>query len=87
MIDTIGWVGSLLLAWCGLPQAYSSIKEGHSHGMAWGTIIMWLLGEICLVIYVVPKLDWPLILNYASNILIVSVILWYKVNPGGSHAS
>lgn len=85
MLDTVGWTGGFLLAMCGIPQALNSIEEGHSQGITWGMLIMWLLGELLLLAYVVPKLDWPLILNYCSNILIVSIILWYKVNPRGSH--
>jgi hypothetical protein len=27
-------------------------------------------------------MDWPLLFNYAANIVFISVILWYKVRPG-----
>jgi uncharacterized protein with PQ loop repeat len=82
LLSLVGWVGAILLAFCGLPQAVHSFRTKSSDGVTWGLISMWGLGEVFTIIYVFPKMDWPLLFNYAANIVFISVILWYKVRPG-----
>lgn len=81
MMETIGWVGGILLAFCGLPQAIQSYKTKNSDGLTWGLLSMWMLGEILTIAYVLPKMHLPLIFNYAANIVFLSIIIWYKLNP------
>ena len=80
-MDTIGWIGSILFAACGIPQALDSFKKGNSDGLTWAFLLMWLGGEILTLIYIIPKLDWPLIFNYTNNLLCLLIILWFKVKP------
>lgn len=80
-METIGWIGSILLAFCGLPQAIESYKTKSSAGLTWGFILMWFVGEILTVIYIIPKWHWPLIFNYTANIIFLSVILYFKIKP------
>lgn len=77
----LGWLGSVCLAICGVPQAWSSYKDKHSRGISWGFLLLWAFGEIFALAYVSDKLDFPLLMNYAVNILIVGVILYYKRYP------
>ena len=86
MIENIGWTGSMLLALCALPQAYKSVKEGHSRGVSGLFLIMWLLGEILMQIYVgyVHGYDMPLLVNYWINTLFVVIILKYKMKERNS---
>lgn len=79
--EIIGWLGSICLAICGIPQAISSIKDKHSHGISWGFVLLWAFGELFALTYVFEKLDAPLLLNYGINMLIVGIILYYKINP------
>lgn len=81
LLSLVGWIGSILLAFCGLPQAIHSWKMGSSSGITWGLISMWGLGEVFTMVYVFPKMDWPLLFNYMANIVFISVIMWYKVFP------
>lgn len=81
-METIGWIGSILLAFCGLPQAWESWKTKSSAGLTWGFLLMWGLGEIFTIIYIIPKWHWPLIFNYTANIIFISIILYYKIRPG-----
>lgn len=81
MMETIGWVGGILLAFCGIPQAMKSFRDKHSNGLAWGFILMWFFGEVLLMIYILPLGKWPLYLNYGANLILVSIILWFKVFP------
>jgi uncharacterized protein with PQ loop repeat len=81
IFEILGWLGSICLAICGLPQAWQSIKDKHSHGISWGFVLLWAFGEVFALAYVYDKLDLPLLLNYATNILILGVILYFKINP------
>jgi uncharacterized protein with PQ loop repeat len=81
IFEILGWLGSICLAICGIPQAWQSFKDKHSHGISWGFVLLWAFGEIFALAYVYDKLDLPLLLNYATNILILGVILFYKINP------
>ena len=80
-METIGWIGSILLAFCGLPQAIESYKTKCSDGLTWGFLFMWLSGEILTFLYVLPKLDLPLIFNYSANIIFLIIILYFKIFP------
>ena len=81
MMEYIGWIGSILLAFCGLPQAVESYKTKNSDGLTWGFLGMWGMGEIFTIIYILPKWHWPLIFNYTANIIFISIILYYKIKP------
>jgi len=78
-METIGWLGSILLAFCGLPQAIESYKTKSSEGLTWGFIAMWFIGEILTFIYILPKMDLPLLFNYTANIIFLSIIIYYKL--------
>lgn len=81
LFEICGWSGSLLLAFCGLPQAVQSWRTGSSAGVNWGLIWMWGVGEVLAMIYILPRMDLPLLFNYAANIVFLSVIAYYKVWP------
>ena len=76
IFEIMGWLGSICLAICGIPQAWQSFKDKHSHGISWGFVLLWAFGEIFALAYVYDKLDLPLLLNYSTNILILAVILY-----------
>jgi uncharacterized protein with PQ loop repeat len=80
-MEYIGWIGGILLAFCGLPQAIESYKLGHSRGLTWGFLIMWGVGELFTIVYVIPKWHWPLIFNYTANIIFIGIIVYYKIKP------
>lgn len=81
MIDFLGWVGSLAFAVCAIPQAIQSLKDGHTNGLNWGYLGLWTLGEVCMLIYILPKGDIPLLINYLGNGVCLSIMLWFKVYP------
>ena len=81
MLEAVGWIGGFLLATCGTPLAWDSVKNGHSAGISWTFLWMWFIGEILVLIYIFPQFLWPLIINYSFNIVLISIILWYKFNP------
>ncbi len=81
IFDIMGWLGSICLAICGIPQAWQSYKDKNSNGISWGFVILWTTGELLALAYVYDKLDLPLVMNYATNILILAIILYFKINP------
>lgn len=76
----LGTIGALCFAFSGLPQAYRSWKDGHSDGIAHGTIWLWLIGESMMLAYALHFYtnDFILTVNYTFNFLLVSVIFKYK---------
>lgn len=81
MIDYIGWMGAIMLSICGLPQAYKSYKQKHSHGISYLFLHLWLWGEVGQLIYVMYNLQYPIIFNCALNIILISVIIYHKYFP------
>jgi len=77
VLDAIGYVGGILLGLCAVPEVYRSYKTGQCH-VGHGFLWMWFLGEICLFAYVLPKADIPLIGNYLFNIVLISIMMFYK---------
>jgi len=81
IMETLGWLGSWLLALCAIPAAYKCWYDGHARGLSSTSLIMWFAGEVMTLLYVLPKQDFPLMLNYASNIALLLVIFYYKLWP------
>ena len=80
-IQTAGWIYSLAFALSGLPQMMKSIKEGHSRGVADGTMILWMLGEIGGLVYGIGLMQFPIIFNCLLNTIFVGIIVWYRIFP------
>lgn len=81
IFDVCGWLGAFCFAICAIPQAFKSYQDGNSHGISWGFLSLWLLGEVCMTIYVLPRFDKPLLVNYFGNFLCVIAILYFKLFP------
>jgi len=82
-IEICGFIGTIFLCLCGVPQARKSFKDKNSDGLTYGFVILWLLGEIFALIYVliVHKHDIPLLINYIFSAFTVSFISYYKFFP------
>lgn len=79
----IGWIGSLMLALCGLPQAIKSVREKHSDGLDLLFLILWTLGELFTIVAIAKDASNLLYLffNYGFNLFFLSIIWFYKVFP------
>lgn len=80
-MEVIGWIGSVAFTFCAVPQAYKSFVDGHSKGLSTYYLLLWLMGEIFTIIYVIPQGKLLLIVNYIGNLLVLLVILKYKFFP------
>jgi uncharacterized protein with PQ loop repeat len=80
----IGYVGSIMLALCGAPQAWDCIVTGQAN-ISTGTVALWAGGEILTIIYLVWSkiMTKPLAVNYGCNMLFLIIIMYYKIFPTG----
>lgn len=80
----IGWIGTILLALCGLPQVIRTYKTGQTHDLSWSFLFMWWVGELLTFIYVIynDHTQLPLLMNYGLNIILVFYLLFMKSNNG-----
>lgn len=82
IVESVGWLGTCLLAVCGLPQLVKSRREGHSHGISWLFILAWFFGEILLFVYILSEnKGFILLFNYLLNLFFAGGILYFKVFP------
>ena len=77
-MNIIGLIGGILLAFCGLPELIRTLKDGYCH-VGWGFLSIWISGEILTLIYGFQIHQFPLILNCGMNIIIISIMLFYKI--------
>lgn len=83
-MELIGWLGSIALALCAFPAAIKVYQEKHAYYLSGASIALWYVGEWLTFIYLLggtKSLSWPLIANYIANIVLVSIIVYYKLWP------
>lgn len=81
MMPIIGTVGALLLGLCGFPQLLKTLRTGEAHSFAWGFLGMWWIGELLSLAYVIHLDNLILALNYTTNVVVTSVLTYYKLFP------
>jgi hypothetical protein len=77
IVELSGYLGSFLLAVCGAPEAWRSIKRKKCD-IGYAFLIMWLAGEVLLCYYNTEVNSIPLYINYGFNILLISIMLFYR---------
>lgn len=77
-MKNLAYISGILLGLCALPEVIHSINKGRNDS-SWIFLLMWLAGEIGFFIYVLPKKDTPLLLNYVFNILLISILIYFKL--------
>ncbi len=78
-METIAWLGSAMLAVCGLPQAVKTIRTKSAKDLSALFLALWLGGEICLTVYTLVVLkSAPLLFNYVGNIVLLLPVVYYK---------
>jgi len=83
-IELVGWLASLSLALCAVPQAITCWRQGHAKGLDSWYLFLWFLGIFLMVMYVFGKYrleDKPLLLNCCCNLLLIATIWKYKIFP------
>jgi uncharacterized protein with PQ loop repeat len=77
-METIGYLGGVLLAICGIPEVIRTIKDGRCH-LGWPFLLLWFIGELFMEIYAIGLWDFPLMFNYSANLILVGIMLFYKI--------
>ena len=77
----LAWIGATCFAFSALPQVIKCVQEKNAHGVSWGLLGLWMGGEICLFLYILPEQKWALLVNYIFNIIFISIIIYYKLYP------
>ena len=78
-MELFGWIGAVFMGGCAIPQAWQSIKDGHTRGLNWGFLGSWFIGECAMLIYILPMNDMALSFNYVLNFFLLLVMLRYKI--------
>jgi hypothetical protein len=76
-METLALIGSIAFAICGIPAAYIAYKTGKEHSPK-SFLLLWLLGEVCYLIYTAHIGQMILWLNYIPNLLCLLVMLRYN---------
>lgn len=79
VFELVGWIGGVCFALCAVPQAVKAWRSRSTDDLSWGFLGMWLVGEICMLAYVIPTGNAPLLFNYAGNLVCLLVIIYVKV--------
>lgn len=78
-METIGWIGGMLLATCAFPQVIKVWRDGNADGMSHLNVWLWCFGEIFMLAYVLlQQFSFPLLLNYGLNLIFVLIIIYFK---------
>lgn len=77
MNEILSWSGSMMLAVCAIPAAYSAWRAG-SCDYDKMFLNLWFGGEILLLIYAINTQQWALVPNYIVNILAIGILKRYN---------
>jgi hypothetical protein len=77
----VGWLGAFALAVCSFPLLVRTVADGHARGVSLAFLLLWWVGEVLMLEHVrrSPARSVPLMVNYATNVAIVGVILFYRL--------
>ena len=81
VIESFGFLGGIMLSICSVPEAIKSYREKKCD-IGWGMLLLWLGGEIGLLVYEVKTMALPRLINYFLNLLCIMALVFYKKFPG-----
>jgi len=74
----LGWFSATCLALCALPQTAKSLRTRSAGDISLAFLLMWFFGELSGFVYILPYDNWPIIVNYGANCVLVGIILSIK---------
>ena len=78
-ISIIGYTASICRILGYLPQAFTTIRTGHTDGIALPTVCMLGLGSIFFVIQGIALANWPLVITNVITTVCSLIIFGIKV--------
>lgn len=82
--ETIGWIGNILFAVCGIPQVIKTFRSKSAKDLSILFLWLWLTGELLTLIYIFTDdletgaLHIPLYFNYVVNIFMACFLIYAK---------
>ncbi len=82
--ETIGWIGNILFAICGIPQVIKTFKTKSVKDLSTLFLWLWFAGEVFTFIYIINGdretgiIHLPLYFNYIVNILMACFLIYAK---------
>ena len=82
--ETIGWIGNILFAICGLPQVIKTFRSKSVKDLSALFLWMWFAGELFTFFYITigdletDILHIPLYFNYMVNMLMACFLIYAK---------
>jgi uncharacterized protein with PQ loop repeat len=82
--ETIGWIGNILFAVCGVPQVIKTFRSKSAKDLSILFLWLWLAGELLTLIYIFTDdletgaLHIPLYFNYVVNIFMACFLIYAK---------
>ena len=77
MNRVLQFIGSICFGICGIPAAIGAIA-GDPVSMSWIFLGLWLVGEICMIIWSIRTRMWLMLLNFIPNFLCLIILMWYN---------
>ena len=82
--ETIGWIGNILFAICGIPQVIKTFQTKSAKDLSLLFLWLWFAGELLTFIYILigdletASFHFPLYFNYIVNIIMACFLLYAK---------
>jgi uncharacterized protein with PQ loop repeat len=82
--ETIGWIGNILFAICGIPQVIKTFRTKSAKDLNITFLCLWFAGELLTFLYIVigdletASFHFPLYFNYIVNIFMACFLLYAK---------
>lgn len=78
-MKVMGWLGSLLLSFCSLPEVIRTIINNNC-SLSWSFLLMWGIGLVLILIPLYREFKEKYILfNYTVNLIFVLIMWYYKL--------
>tara|TARA_Y100000590_G_C15707005_1_gene1009003 strand:- start:317 stop:673 length:357 start_codon:yes stop_codon:yes gene_type:complete len=77
---TIGYIGSILVTFCMLPQVYKTYKTKNVEGLSISFIILQILSSVCYIIYAMYEKTLPIMISNCATVFLslILIILYYR---------
>ncbi len=62
-----------------VPEIFKAIKSHHLDDIAWGMLILFIIGSVAWVIYGIYVSNWPLIISDGIDLCTTTILICLKI--------